>query len=117
MVYERIGPADLDCGALAEDKDYERQTGSGGIGRSVCCGDAGGDGARRGYGCGEGEDAAAASCRAAGHQPDGHGRGHCFAPPGFTGLENASDWPEYVAVRSRGREVLAHLQTLYGRLA
>src|SRR5580704_19456260 len=103
------------CGALAEEKDYERQTdGSGGIGRSVCCGDGGGRGAGRGNGCGAGEDPAAASYRGEGLQSDGYGLRHCFAPARYTRNENASDRAEYVDVRSRGGEVLAHLQTLCG---
>src|SRR5271155_4156613 len=101
MVYEQIGRAHRDCGALAEETDYERQTdGSRGIGRGVCCGDGGGGGGGGGGGFGGGEDPGAASYRGEGLQSHGGGRGHCFAPPRYTRDEDASDRPEYVALGS-----------------
>jgi len=89
-----------------KEKDYAVQNdGSGGIGWGVCCGHAGGDGAEWGNDCGGGEDAGSGGAGATGypaegHQPNGVGRGHCFAAERYTGNENAGDWAEYVAVGS-----------------
>src|SRR5208283_90510 len=121
-----LGLAVLTGSLLQEDKrkekDYEVQNdGSGGIGWGLCCGHGSGDGVEWGDGCGWGEDggggAGAASYPAEGLQPDSDGRGHCSAAERRAGNENGGDWAEYVAVGYRGAEVLAHLQTLRGRLA
>src|SRR4029077_18515101 len=113
----------LSQGDRGKEKDYEVQNnGSGGIGRGVRRGHGGGDRVGRRNGGGGGEDArgsgaGAASYRAEGHQPDGDGRGHCFAAARSTGYENASDRAEYVAVGRGGAEVLADLQPLREGLA
>jgi len=120
---QQVGGADGDCGVLAKEKDYEEQSdGSGGIGCRLCCGDGCGDGAGWGDRCrgredAGGEDPGAASYRAEGHEPDRDGRGHCFAAARYTRNETAGDGPEHGAVGWRSRKVLAHLQTLRGRLA